>query len=205
MNEIRHIVFDVGKVLVHYDPHLAYVDIITDLFEREAFLRDVCSPAWNAEQDLGRSWEEAEAEAIGRHPDKSDLIRAYRQRWHLMLSHAYDDSVAILRKLIAEGHDVTLLTNFAADTFREAERRFPFLNESRGVTVSAAVHLMKPDPAIYARHAETFGLVPKATLFFDDMRANVEGARNAGWNAELFTGAAKMREDLARYGYVIPV
>ena len=64
MTEIRHIVFDVGKVLVHYDPHQAYHDLIPDAAEREAFLRDVCSSAWNHEQDRGRAWEEAEAEAI---------------------------------------------------------------------------------------------------------------------------------------------
>ena len=98
MTEIRHIVFDVGKVLVHYDPHQAYYDLLPDIAERTAFLTDVCSSAWNQEQDRGRGWEEAEAEAIGRHPDKADLIRAFRQNWHLMVSHEYPDSIAILRR-----------------------------------------------------------------------------------------------------------
>ena len=200
MSAIRHIVFDVGKVLVHYDPHLAYRDLIADQREREAFLNDVCSSEWNVEQDRGRSWEAAETEALGRHPDKAELIRAYRKRWHLMVSHAYEDSVAILRGLIARGHDVTLLTNFASDTFREAQERFPFLAESRGVTVSGDVRLLKPDVEIYRRHAKDFALLPAATLFFDDSPANIEGARKAGWNAEIFTGAAQMRADLKRYG-----
>ena len=203
MNDIRHIVFDVGKVLVHYDPHLAYSDLIADPAERENFLRDVCSSEWNVEQDRGRPWEEAEAEAIGRHPHKAELIRAFRKNWHLMVSHAYDESVAILRALIARGHDVTLLTNFAADTFREAQKRFPFLTESRGVTVSGLVRLLKPDVEIYRRHAEDFGLTPGATLFFDDSPKNVEGAREAGWNAEVFTDARGMREALQRYGVAV--
>jgi len=203
MNDIRHIVFDVGKVLVHYDPHLAYSDLIADPAERENFLRDVCSSEWNVEQDRGRPWEEAEAEAIGRHPHKAELIRAFRKNWHLMVSHAYDESVAILRALIARGHDVTLLTNFAADTFREAQKRFPFLTESRGVTVSGLVRLLKPDVEIYRRHAEDFGLAPGATLFFDDSPKNVEGAREAGWNAEVFTDARGMREALQRYGVAV--
>jgi 2-haloacid dehalogenase len=203
MTEIRHIVFDVGRVLVHYDPHLAYLDLLPDLAEREAFLATVCSSEWNVEQDRGRPWEEAEAEAIGRHPDKAELVRAFRGNWHRMVSHAYEDSVAILRALTARGHDVTLLTNFAADTFKQAQERFPFLTEARGVTVSGLVRLLKPDVEIYHRHAADFGLAPGATLFFDDSPKNVEGARAASWNAEVFETAGGMRKDLQRYGVTI--
>ena len=200
MSEIRHIVFDVGRVLVHYDPHRAYYDLLPDIAERTAFLTDVCSSAWNQEQDRGRGWDVAEAEAIGRHPDKADLIRAFRQNWHLMVSHEYPDSIAILRQLLARGHDVTLLTNFAADTFRLAQERFPALAETRGATVSGEVKLIKPDPAIYAHHTQSFALTPSATLFFDDSPANIEAARGHGWKAELFTSAEKLRDDLRRYG-----
>lgn len=203
MVEIRHIVFDVGKVLVHYDPHLAYAELLPEIAEREMFLAEVCTGDWNAEQDRGRSWEEAEAEAIGRHPDKAGLIRAFRRNWHRMVSHAYEDSVTVLRALIARGHDVTLLTNFAADTFAEAQKRFPFLTEPRGVTVSGLVRLLKPDVEIYRRHAADFGLEPAATLFFDDSPKNVEGAREAGWKAEVFESAAGMRESLRWHGIAI--
>jgi 2-haloacid dehalogenase len=203
LNEIRHIVLDIGKVLVHYDPHLAFLELIADEKERAAFLREVCSHDWNIEQDRGRSWEEAEMEAIGRHPDKADLIRAFRGRHHMMISHAYEDSVDLLRALLKRGHDVTLLTNFASDTFRETQARFPFLGETRGVTVSGDVKLVKPDPAIFMHHTKAFGLEPEATLFFDDSAANVEGARAAGWHAEIFTSAEKMCEDLARYGIAL--
>lgn len=200
MMDIHHIVFDVGRVLVHYDPHQGYYDLLPDISERTAFLTDVCSSAWNQEQDRGRTWEEAEAEAIARHPDKQDLIRAFRRNWHLMVSHEYPESVAVLRALLARGHDVTLLTNFAADTFREAQRRFPALAETRGATVSGEVKLIKPDPAIYAHHTKSFGLTPSSTLFFDDSPANIEAARSVGWNAELFTSVAKLRDDLERHG-----
>jgi 2-haloacid dehalogenase len=199
MSDIRHIVFDVGKVLVHYDPELAYAEIIADPAERAAFLKEVCSGEWNVEQDRGRTWEEAETEAITRHPDKEELIRAFRRRWHMMVPHAYEDTVAVLRDLLGRGCDVTLLTNFAADTFREAQERFAFLTECRGATVSGEIRLLKPDPAIYAHHTKAFGLEPSATLFFDDSPKNVEGARAAGWRAELFTTPERMREDLGRY------
>jgi 2-haloacid dehalogenase len=200
MTDIRHIVFDIGKVLVHYDPHLAYLDLIPDAAERTAFLHDVCSHDWNVEQDRGRTWEEAEAEAIARHPDKAELIRAFRRRWHLMIPHAYDDTVAILHALLAGGVDVTMLTNFAPDTFREAQTRFPFLKKGRGVTISGEVRAIKPEPEIYAVHTKSFGLDPAATLFFDDNPANVEGARAAGWKAERYESAEQMASDLERYG-----
>lgn len=200
MRRIRHIVLDVGRVLVHYDPHQGYFELIPDPAERTAFLTDVCSSAWNIEQDRGRRWEDAEAEAIARHPDKADLIRAFRRNWHLMVSHEYPESVALFRALLANGHDVTLLTNFASDTFREAQKRFPILKEGRGVTVSGDIKLIKPDRTIYDHHTKAFGLKPDATLFFDDSPANVSAARGAGWNAELFTSADKMRDDLERYG-----
>jgi 2-haloacid dehalogenase len=203
MTEIRHIVFDIGRVFIHYDPHLAYLDLIPDEAERTAFLRDVCSHDWNIEQDRGRTWEEAEAELIARHPDKAELIRAFRQRHSMMIPYAYDDSVAILRALLAAGRDVTLLTNFSSDTFREQQEHYPFLKESRGVTVSGDIRLIKPDPEIYAHHTKSFGLDPAATLFFDDNPHNVEAARAAGWNAELFETPQQMAEDLELYG--IPV
>ena len=198
--EIQHIVFDIGKVLIHYDPDLPFSRVIPDADERAWFFANVCTHEWNVEQDRGRTWEEAEALLIAEHPEREEQIRAFRKNWHEMVPHHYEDSVEILEKLIAEGRDVTLLTNFASDTFREAQKRFPFLAKTRGVTVSGDVRLIKPDVAIYETHAKSFGLDPASTIFIDDSLANVEGARAAGWKAVHFTGADKLRADLATYG-----
>lgn len=200
MTEIRHIVFDIGKVLIHYDPELPFRRLIPDPARRAWFLSEVCSPAWNVEQDRGRPWREAEALLIERHPGEEELIRAFRRHWHEMVPHAYEDSVAQLERLVAAGHDVTMLTNFAADTFAEARMRFPFLALARGVTVSGEVGLLKPDAAIYRLHAERFGLTPAATLFIDDSAKNVEGARAAGWRAVPFSDARTLASDLAACG-----
>ncbi|WP_309083670.1 HAD family phosphatase [Chelativorans sp.] len=200
MSEIRHIVFDIGKVLVHYDPEIPFSRIIPDEAERRWFFQNVCTHEWNLEQDRGRGWPEAEAALIALHPDHEENIRAFRRHWHEMVSHAYDDSVAVLESLIDAGHDVTMLTNFAADTFAEARKRFPFLNRPRGVTVSGEVGLIKPDRAIYDLHAGTFGLEPSGTLFIDDSAPNVAGAEAAGWRAVQFVNAGKLREDLRRFG-----
>lgn len=201
MTEIRHIVFDIGKVLIHYDPELPFRRIIPDDRRRAWFLTDVCSGAWNVEQDRGRGWPEAEEELIARFPDEADNIRAFRQNWPEMVSHAYDDSVAILREQLDAGRDVTMLTNFASDTFRQAQEMYPFLKLSRGVTVSGDIRLIKPDPAIYAHHTEAFGLDPAATLFIDDSDKNVAAARDFGWHAIQFEDAEQLREALAHYTF----
>ena len=195
---VRHIVFDIGKVLIHYDPNIPYSRLIPDQAEREAFFDTVCTHEWNLEQDRGRSWDEAEALLIAEHPDKEELIRAFRTHWHEMVSHSYDDSVDIMLDLIQQGHDVTMLTNFAADTFSQAREMYPFLKVPRGVTVSGEIGLIKPDREIYDTHVKSFDLEPAACLFIDDSEKNVEGAIAAGWQAVHFTGAEKLRDDLAR-------
>jgi 2-haloacid dehalogenase len=203
MTEIRHIVFDIGKVLIHYDPDLPFSRLIPDAEERRWFFDNVCTGAWNVEQDRGRTWEDAEALLIAEHPGHEENIRNFRRHWHEMVPHAYDDSVAIMEGLIDAGHDVTMLTNFASDTFREASERFLFLKKPRGVTVSGDVRLIKPDPAIYRHHAASFGLEPAASLFIDDSPKNVEGAKDAGWQAVHFTDAKTLKTDLARLGLAV--
>ncbi|WP_454848482.1 HAD family hydrolase [Rhizobium binxianense] len=198
--DIKHIVFDIGRVLIHYDPNIPFSRLIPDEVERNWFFANVCTHDWNIEQDRGRSWADAEAQLIERHPAREEQIRAFRKHWHEMVPHAYEDSVAIMEGLIEEGRDVTMLTNFAPDTFREAQARFPFLVRPRGVTVSGDIGLIKPDAAIYEAHTRSFGLDPAATIFIDDAPANIEGAKGFGWNAVLFTGAEKLRSDLAAHG-----
>jgi 2-haloacid dehalogenase len=131
MTEIRHIVFDIGKVLIHYDPDLPFSRLIPDVGERRWFFDNVCTHDWNIEQDRGRTWDEAESLLIALHPKHSENIRNFRRHWHEMVPHAYEDSVALMLELLEAGHDVTMLTNFAADTFVEARRKFPFLDRSR--------------------------------------------------------------------------
>jgi len=200
MTEIRHIVFDIGRVLLHYDPNLPFSRLIPDADERKWFFANVCTHDWNLEQDRGRTWEEAEALLIAEYPGHAENIRNFRRHWHDMVPHAYDDSVAIMVGLIESGRDVTMLTNFAADTFTEARQRFDFLDRPRGVTVSGEIGLIKPDRAIYDHHVASFGLEPAATLFIDDSQKNVDGARAAGWQAVLFTDAKALEAGLERLG-----
>ncbi len=200
MTEIRHVVFDLGQVLIRWEPDTPYRRLIPDEAERRRFLTEVVTHEWNLEQDRGRSWADAEAELIAIHPQHADLIRAFRGNWWEMIPGVIEENVAAFEELIERGVDVTALTNWAHDTFSEAEGRFPFLGKFRGITVSGRVKLIKPDAAIYRHHAETHDLDPAATLFFDDNMANVEGARAIGWQAEQYVSPETLRADLRRYG-----
>lgn len=200
MTEIRHIVFDIGRVLIHYDPDIPFRRIIPDADRRRWFFDNVCTSDWNLEQDRGRTIAAGEALAIAGFPGEEENIRAFYRHWHEMVSHAYDDSVAIMTGLIDAGHDVTMLTNFSAETYPRARKMYPFLDLPRGVSVSGELGLIKPDREIYDHHAKTFGLEPAATLFIDDSLKNVDGAIDAGWSAVQFTGAGKLKSDLAEFG-----
>lgn len=199
MNEIKHIVFDLGQVLIAYDMEAPYRELVPDEAARRKFFDDVNIHDWNLEQDRGRDWREAEDALIADFPHHEPLIRAFRARWWDMIPGAIDDNVAIVDELIDRGLDVTALTNWAPDTFVEARRKFPILSRFRGITVSGDVGLIKPDVAIYDRHVRDFNLTPGNTLFFDDNKTNIEGARAAGWNAELYVSTDTLRSDLRRY------
>lgn len=203
MTDIRHIVFDIGRVLIHYDPEIPFRRLIPDAQTRHWFLENVCTGDWNLEQDRGRSIADAEALLIGGFPAEEENIRAFYRHWNEMVSHAYDDSVAIMAALVEDGRDVTMLTNFSAETYPRAQKMFPFLALPRGVSVSGELGLIKPDREIYDHHVSAFGLEPSATLFIDDSQKNVDGAIAAGWHAVQFTGAEKLKADLAAHGVVV--
>lgn len=200
MSEIKHIVFDIGQVLLHWDPEVPYRTLIPDEKDRQWFLTEVCNSEWNREQDRGREWADAESFLIAGYPDYEELIRAYRRDWIKMLTHRIEDSIEILQELLNAGHDVTMLTNWHQDTFAEARGVHEFLDSTRGVTVSGEVKMIKPEPEIYQLHAKTFDLEPAHTLFFDDSPNNVQGAKDLGWQAELYRSPESLREDLVRYG-----
>ncbi|MCP4181892.1 MAG: HAD family phosphatase [Hyphomicrobiales bacterium] len=197
--EIKHVVFDIGNVLINWDPELAYLEQIPDPGERTWFLENICNMAWNLEQDRGRNWIDAEDLLIREFPDHEENIRTYRKNWPMMIYSGIDESVEILKSLLANNHDVTMLTNFASDTLEIARAKYDFLNLSRGVTVSGEVKLIKPDVEIFLHHARTFNLTPANTLFIDDSEKNVAGAKKAGWNSVQFLNAKTLKVDLERF------
>ncbi|HYG85691.1 MAG TPA: HAD family phosphatase [Azospirillum sp.] len=198
---ISTVVFDVGNVLIEWDPRHLYRQFFEDQEElMEHFLETVCTPAWNLEQDRGRTWDEAVAVLVAEYPDCSELIRAYHERWHDMVPGEISGSPEILTELKALGVPLYALTNFSSEKFQEARRRFPFLETFDGIVVSGEIGLVKPDPAIFHHLLERYGLDPAVTLFIDDNAENVAAAESVGIITHHFSGAAKLRTDLKERG-----
>lgn len=196
------VVFDIGQVLIRWDPRHLYRRLIPDAAAMERFLAEICTPEWNLEQDRGRPWEDGIAALVARHPAEARLIRAYRARWHEMVPGEVPGSMAILAALRAAGVPLYAITNFAADTFAEAAQRFPVLRDGfRDVVVSGAEGLLKPDPAIFRLLlARNGGIDPARCLFVDDSARNVQGAEAVGMRGHLFRDAAGLEAALRTLG-----
>ena len=188
--------FDLGGVLVDWDPRYLYRKLLDDEAAVEEFLATVCTPAWNAEQDRGRPFAEGVAELVERHPAHAAAITAYHERWPEMLGGAVDGAVEVLAELRAAGVPVYALTNWSAETFGVARERFEFLEWFDGVLVSGEERIIKPDPAIFRLLLDRFGLDPEATFYVDDSEQNVAAADRLGFDAVRFTTPAQLRRDL---------
>lgn len=196
-----NVVFDVGNVLIEWDPLHLYRRLIPDEAERTRFLTEICTTEWNIEQDRGRTWAEAVAERVALFPQHEALIRAYDERWHDMVPGEIPGSVAILEELHRAGVPLYAITNFSAEKFELALARFPFLNLFRGIVVSAHERLIKPDAAIYALCASRYAIEPAESVFIDDSAKNVDGARAAGFDAIHFTAPEALRAELIERGF----
>lgn len=197
-NTITTVVFDIGNVLIEWNPDYLYRKLIPDDEERRVFLDTVCSMDWNLQQDLGRPWSEAVRTLVNQHPDKADLITAYSDRWHDMVPDVVSGTPEILSELKQQDTPLYAITNFSSEKFLEAQARFPFLKTSfQDIVVSADEKLIKPDPEIYKVLLDRNALAAEKCIFIDDSERNVEAARTLGMHAHHFTNAADLRNELA--------
>lgn len=187
------VVFDIGNVLIRWDPRLLYrklftrVDMTVDEPKVDWFLANVCTTDWNVEQDRGRRIADAEAEAIARHPDYGPQIRAFYGRFQEMIPGEIPETVAALRRAKAAGFPLHGLTNFGAETFPLTAQRFDFLRSFDTVVVSGDEGVIKPDPAIFHILTERAGIDPRRTAFIDDSSANIASAAELGFVTHHFT------------------
>jgi 2-haloacid dehalogenase len=194
------VVFDLGGVLIDWNPRHLYRSLFDDEADMEAFLAEVTTQEWNARQDAGRAWSEAIEELAARHPDRRELIEAYRRRWPEMLDGAIEGTVEIVRELHGRGVRLYALTNWSAETFPLARPMFEFFDWFDGIVISGEVRLVKPDPRIFAHLLERFGLEPGSTVFVDDSDANVRSATEAGLVSIRFVDPAQLRGELVALG-----
>ena len=198
------VVFDVGNVLIEWDPRNLYRKVFDDEAAMESFLAEVCTDDWNLEQDRGRSFAEAIAERVALFPEFEAEIRAYDTGWHDMVPGEVPGTAALLGELKEAGVPLYAITNFSREKFIEARKRFPFLDTSFiDTVVSAHEGCIKPDPRIFEILFERNSLEPARTIFIDDSLKNVEGARTAGMHAHHFRDADTLRRDLASLGFPV--
>ena len=194
---VRAVVFDIGGVLLEWDPRLVYRDLLAD-DELDRFLAEVCTPAWNGTLDAGRPFDEACAELATRHPDCVELIQAWR-RQDEMIAGEVAGTAALVDRLDDAGVPLYLLTNMPVDVFAARRRRYPVLRRFDGAVVSGEEGVLKPSAEIFARLRDRYSLDPAVTLFVDDLEANVAGAAAAGFLAHRFVDAGTLAAALRAY------
>jgi len=198
---IAAVVFDLGGVLLDWNPRHLYRDLFHgDDAAMERFLAEVCTPEWNAELDAGRPWDEAIETLSREHPAERELIAAFRDRWIEMLGGAFRDTVAVVTDLRDSGIPLYALTNWSAETFALARPRYPFLDWFAGIVVSGAEGIRKPDPRIFRLLLDRYGLRAATTVFIDDVEENTRAAAALGFAVVHFQGGDALRRDLARLG-----
>ena len=188
------LIFDLGGVLVDWDPRYAMGSVIEDPERLAWFLDRVCSAEFHGPVDAGRPFAEAVAERQALFPDWATEIAAYAARWPEMVRGAIAGTEDLLRALHAAGAPLFALSNWPADTFWVARERFAVLEVFADIVVSGFVGLTKPDPRIYALALERFGRCGAECAFVDDRPENVAAAEELGMSGLLFRDAASLRD-----------
>ena len=202
--EITTVVFDLGGVLIDWNPRHLYRKVFgDDVAAMESFLAEVCTPEWNASLDAGGSFADAVATLVAAHPEQAELIAMYHSRWPEMLGEAFSGTVEILNEVRRAGYRTYALSNWSAETFPMTRPLFPFLDEMDGILISGEIGVGKPDPAIFRELIARFGIVPAQTIYIDDWDLNIATAQGLGLVAIQFIDAAQLRADLRRLGVIV--
>jgi 2-haloacid dehalogenase len=198
------VVFDVGGVLLDWNPRYLYRKLIADKAEMEWFLEEVCSPSWHAPHDRGVSTAASCAELAFRYPKFSELIWAWSRRSEEMIGGVDAGSVTVLRAVKETELPCYALTNMEAETYPLRLERFPFLGWFDGTVVSGREGVAKPEPDIFMRLFERFGLTSKTTLMIDDAQENLDAASKLGMQTLRFRSSHQLRIQLEAAGILRP-
>lgn len=194
---LNTIIFDLGNVLIKWDPKRLYRNIFPTEAEVDLFLNNICTYDWNEQQDAGRSWKDGIAELVPHYPSFEQEINAYWERWEEMLDGAIDGSVDILKSVVDDDRfRIYALTNWSAETFPIAQRQFDFLQWFEGILVSGEEQLKKPDSRIYELLLNRYAIDPATAVFIDDSLKNIEGAKKVGLQTIHFQSPEQLREAL---------
>ena len=198
---VTTIIFDLGAVLIDWNPQYLYRNLFADEQEMKDFLSNICSPDWNEEQDAGRTLQEGTELLVKQHPGQEDNIRAFYGRWTEMLGDAIQGTVDIFKQLKDSGrYKIYALTNWSAETFPIAVEKFDFLNWFDGVVVSGTERMRKPAPEFYQLLLNRYNARADESLFIDDNYRNVVAAENLGIQSIHFISPEQLKTELQKRG-----
>ena len=196
--KVNNIIFDLGGVLIDWNPEYVYLDAFKGNREKmEKFFDEVCTFDWNENQDAGYPLANATEDRIALFPEQADLIRMYYGRWEEMLRGSISGTVSILKKLVNNNnYKVFALTNWSAETFPIALKRFDFLHWFEGIVVSGTERTRKPFPEIYETTLERYNLKASESIFIDDNERNIVAANLLGIQTIKFLNSDQLERDL---------
>ena len=197
---VRAVVFDIGGVLLDWNPRHLYRKLFDDEAAMDRFLTEVCTLDWHAAHDLGTPFKVSAARLAAQHPQHADLIWAWGRRSEEMVAGPIDGTVEILRELLRRGLPCYGLTNMEAETYPLRVARYEFLRWFDGTVVSSAEGVAKPDAEIFRRLLSRYGLTAQTTLLIDDSQRNVDSALAFGMQAVRFQSPAQLRAWLVAAG-----
>jgi 2-haloacid dehalogenase len=199
--KIETIIFDLGGVLIDWNPRYLYRKILKDEDQVTWFLENICTSEWNDQQDAGRSFEEATRELILKHPEWEEAINAWYGRWQETITGSISGTVDILKKIKgSKEYRLYALTNWSAETFPWALDNFEFLHWFEGILVSGQEKTRKPFPEFYQLLFDRYAIDPSRALFIDDNIKNIEGARALGLPSVHFQNPDQLKSELTRLG-----
>ncbi len=204
MNKINTIIFDLGGVLIDWNPRYVYKNIFKNDSKMEWFFKNICTNEWNLMQDKGYSMKKATEEKISEFPEFEKLIKVYYGQWENMLKDEISETVNILKKLVkSKNYKVLALTNWSHETFPIAIKKFDFLNLFEDIVVSGKIKMIKPDLEIYDYIIKKHSIIPEESVFIDDNSSNIIGAQKVKINAIHYKNCEQMVEELKKYGVKI--
>ncbi len=181
MTAVRAVVFDIGNILIRWEPEKMLRGYFAGDAELNAFLDETKLFWMNLEFDAGRPFADGVAELVGRFPRHKAPLEAFDARWSECVTGAIAGNVATLQALKAAGRTVHAITNFSREKFDVARATYPFLNLFEHALVSGDIGLIKPDYRIFHRFCCDTGLAPEELVFVDDSAVNVMAAKATGY------------------------
>lgn len=197
MNKIDTIVFDLGGVLIDWNPDYVFRNVFPTKEEMHWFYKNICTPDWNEQQDAGKGLQEATEELVKKFPEHEENIRMYYGRWEEMLGGPIHETVEVLKHLKHKtAYHLYALTNWSAETFPVALQRYDFLHWFHGRLVSGEEKMRKPFKEIYELLIDRFHIDPSKAVYIDDNKRNLFPADELGFTTIHFQSPAQFKKEL---------